>query len=249
MDIDSFSNIRSPLHSWDARWKLGTLIFYIFISASVQKVYSLALISVVSTLLVLSARMPPKIVGKSLKPVLLFLIIMFPVISLTSGGEILYSYGLIRFYKDGLIAACIIAIRALSIMLVTIVLFGSTRLNVIMKAMEFFRVPSEISAIFLFTYRYIFLYFENIARLFTAAKLRGYSLLHGMRHLRNTVNILVTLLIRSYEQSERVYYAMRLRGFTGSFRTISSFSTVWSDAFKTGLFIMIFLTILGIELL
>jgi cobalt/nickel transport system permease protein len=207
------------------------------------------LISAVSVLLVLSSRIPLKTVGKSLKPLLLFLLIMFPVISLTSGGEVIYSYGLIRFYKGGLITASVISVRALSIILVTIVLFGSTGLNVIMKALEFFRIPSEISAIFLFTYRYIFLYFENINRLFTAAKLRGYSLLHGMRHLRNTVTILVTLLIRSYEQSERVYYAMRLRGFTGSFRTISSFSTVWSDALKTGIFVMIFLTILGIELL
>jgi cobalt/nickel transport system permease protein len=47
--------------------------------------------------------------------------------------------------------------------------------------------------------------------------LRGFSLQCGLRHIGTSSGILVTLLFRSYEQSERVAAAMRLRGFDGSF--------------------------------
>lgn len=249
MDLDSSSNIKSLIHSWDARLKCFTFFCYILISAFVDNFYSLTIITVVSTLLVFFGRLPLKSVIKSLKPLLLLLIIMFPVISLTSGGEVIYSYGVIDVYRNGIITASVISIRAFSIVLATIVLFGSTRLNIIMKALEFFKIPPTISAIFLFTYRYIFLYIENLNKLLTAAKLRGYRLLHGIKHIKNTVSILVTLLIRSYEQSERVFYAMRLRGFSGSLRSIGSFSIEWLDVVKTGIFIIIFAVIIWIELL
>ena len=249
MDLDNYSNIKSPIHSWDARWKCITFFSYILISAFVNNFYNLIVIALTSTLLVFFAGLPVRNVVKSLKPLFMLLLIMFPIISLTSGGDAICSYGIFKVYREGLIIAGIISIRAFSIVLATIVLFGSTRLNIIMKALEFFKIPPTISTIFLFTYRYIFLYIENLNKLLTAAKLRGYRVLRGIKHIKYTVSILVTLLIRSYEQSERVFYAMRLRGFSGSFRSIGSFSVEWLDVIKTGIFIIIFAVIIWIELL
>ncbi len=249
MDLDNYSNIKSPIHSWDARWKCITFFGYILISAFVNNFYNLIVIAAASTLLVFFAGLPIRKVLKSLKPLFILLLFMVPVISLTPTGDAIFSYGVIKVYRDGLITAGIISVRAFSIVLATIVLFGSTRINIIIKALEFFKIPPVISTIFLFTYRYIFLYIENLNKLLTSAKLRGYRLLRGIRHIRNTVSILVSLLIRSYEQSERVYYAMRLRGFSGSFRSIGSFSFKWPDIVKTGIFVILFTVIIWIELL
>ena len=240
-------NRESSLHSWDARWKCLTVFSYIFFCAFVNKPYSLVLIAIASVLLVLFARVPLRKVMQSLKPLLFLLLIMFPVISLTSGSGAIYSFGIIKVYREGLFFAGIITVRAFSIVLATIALFGSTKFSIIMNVWEFFRVPPAISAIFLFTYRYIFLYLENLHKLLTAARLRGYRLLRGIKHIKNTVSILVTLLIRSYEQSERVFYAMRLRGFSGSFRSIGSFSAGWRDIVKSGIFIILFALIIWIE--
>ena len=247
MDIDNYTNRESPIHLWDARWKCATLIGYIFACAFVTKLYNLILITGISITLAACAKLPLRKVMQSLKPLLILLLIMFPVISLTSGGKAFWSYGIIKVYREGLFFAGIITVRALSIVLATIALFGSTKVSTIMKVGESFRVPSAISTIFLFTYRYIFLYLENLHKLLTAARLRGYRLLKGIKHIKNTVSILVTLLIRSYEQSERVFYAMRLRGFSGSFRSIGSFSAGWMDLVKTGIFIMLFALIIWIE--
>ena len=63
--------------------------------------------------------------------------------------------------------------------------------------------------------------------------MRGYAIQRGLTHIRATVSLSVTLLIRSYEQSERVYAAMTLRGFSGSFQSLPRFSTRGSDAAKS----------------
>ncbi len=249
MNLEYHSNVKSAIHSWDARWKLIMLGAIIFTAASTQKMYSLILIVLISTTLVIITKIPTKELFKSLKAPFFFILVMFPIISITSGGETLYSFGIITLYKTGLITACIISVRALSIISISIIIFNSTKLNVLVKAMNYYKIPSSFCAIFVFTYRYIFLYFENLGKLFNAAKLRGYRVLKGIKHINKTINILVTLLIRSYEQSERIHYAMQLRGFSGSFPLTYTFSTNWPDVLKTGVFLLLILIILGIELL
>jgi energy-coupling factor transporter transmembrane protein EcfT len=54
-----------------------------------------------------------------------------------------------------------------------------------------------------------------------------------IRNTQSTVGVLVTLLVRSYEQSERVYSAMRLRGFTGLYRTTVELRFTGRDLLKS----------------
>ena len=80
--------------------------------------------------------------------------------------------------------------------------------------------------------------------IFTADKIQLDSLQRGLRHLGATSGILVTLLLRSYEQSERVAAAMRLRGFSGSFHSLARFRSTAADllaAFLTGIWICLLL--------
>jgi len=247
MILEYQSSIQSAMHSWDARWKLFVLGAGIFTAASVQKIYSIIIIVLLSITVVILSKIPIKIFIKSLKAPFIFLIIMFPVIAITSGGETLYSFGVITVYKTGLITGGIIAVRALSIISVSIIIFSTTKLNVLVKAMNFYKIPASFCAILIFTYRYIFLYFENLEKLLLAAKLRGYRLTKGIKHIDKTVNILVTLLIRSYEQSDRIYYAMQLRGFSGSFPIAHTFSTHWTDILKSVIFLLLIILTLGIE--
>jgi len=249
MVLEYQSTVQSVVHSWDARWKLVVLGALIFTAAAVQKVYSLLLIVLAVLILVLLAKIPGKVLMKSLKVPFFFLIVIFPVLAITSGGERLCSFGVISIYKKGLITGGIVMVRALSIISISIIIFSSTKLNVLVKAMNFYRIPATFCAIFIFTYRYIFLYFENLGKLLLAAKLRGYKMTKGIKHMSNTVAILVTLLIRSYEQSERVHHAMQLRGFSGAFPIVHSFSTRWSDVVKTFLLFFLIALILGIEYL
>jgi cobalt/nickel transport system permease protein len=150
-----------------------TLFLLVFVFASVNKPVNLPIIAGTSIILVLFTRIPLSFVLKTLKAPIVFLIMMTPILALTSGGSAALSFGFIKIYSDGLVASGRICVKALSMMLVFVALFGTTRLHVTMKALQSLRIPSSLLAIFLFTCRYIFLYIEDMQKLFTAARLRG----------------------------------------------------------------------------
>ena len=74
---------------------------------------------------------------------------------------------------------------------------------------------------------------EDRYKLITAAKLRGHSFKKGFVNMSVSINIFITLLLKSYEQSSRVFSAMKLRGFTGHFHTLLIFKTKAKDIIKT----------------
>lgn len=239
MDLRRYFTGTSPVHAWDGRWKGATLFLFTFVCASVDRWSALGIVGAAAIGLTGAARLPAGRVVRALKAPGLFLAIMYLVLVLTAGGEAMVTFGPVRLYKDGLVLATVISIRAAAIMLVLIVLFGTTPLYTLAGALEYFKVPARLSSILLFTYRYIFLYRETLGTLVTAAKMRGYRLSHPFSHPVTTVNILVSMLVRSYEQSRRVYHAMCLRGYSGSYPTTASFATRPSDILKTGVFVLI----------
>ncbi len=212
------------------------LFILIFVFAAVKKPLSLPITLGTSLLVTLLTRIPVSFIVYALKAPILFVIMMSPTLILSAGGEHYISLGPLRFYTLGFELAGRIAVKVLSIMLIFIALFGTCRLHITMKAMESFKIPSSLLVIFLFTYRYIFLYIEDLKKVFTAARLIGYTLQRGIDSIRSAVNVLVTLLIRSYEQSDRVYSAMRLRGFDSSYKSTTEFKLTVKDILKSLVF-------------
>lgn len=98
----------------------------------------------------------------------------------------------------------------------SVLLFFSltTPLPEMMRAAHFFRCPSVLVELALIMYRYIFLMFEEAARIRAAQKSRL-----GYVSFRNTLRSLSTLggmlILRSYDRAERSFAAMRCRGYRG----------------------------------
>ncbi len=248
MDLDRYAALDSTIHTWDPRFKLFSLFSLVFIFASIKEASSLALIAVFSILLILLTRIPIRFVLRTLRAPLLFLVVMTPLLVFTAGGPVLISWGFLKVYSAGLYLAGRVGVRALSIMLVFLALFGTSRLHQTMKAMAFFKLPAALLAIFLFTYRYIFLYIEDLQKLFTAARMRGYTTQAGLLHARSTVGILVTLLIRSNEQSERLYASMQARGFQGKFYSLEAFRMRTGDFVKSTVVLAVAALLIFLEL-
>ena len=248
MDIDRYSHLTSPIHAWDARFKVISLLLLVFIFASVGKPVSLLVVAVIAITLVMLIRIPLVFVLKVLKAPFFLLIVMVPILILTWGGDVLFPLGFISLYSDGLRASIRIAVKSISIVLVFIALFGTSPLHVTMKAIQFYRMPAPMLAIFLFTYRYIFLFVEDVQKLLMAAKFRGHTLQRGMRNRKTSVNVLVTLLIRSFEQSERVHASMHLRGFAGGFHSLAEFRCTWRDFAKGVVLLCISILLVWFEL-
>jgi cobalt/nickel transport system permease protein len=217
LEFDSHADLRSPIHAWEPRFKLSAGFLLILVSASIGQPSALAAAFLGALVLIALSRLPPLFVLRLLKGPLVLLLLMLPLVILTAGGPALWSWSFLHVYENGLILAARITAKSLTVFLLFVGFFGTVRLHTTMQTLEHLKVPPILTSILLFTYRYIYLYLEDMRKLLTAARLRGYNLQRGLRHIGASSGILVTLLIRSYEQSERVAAAMRLRGFDGSF--------------------------------
>ncbi|UCF95907.1 MAG: cobalt ECF transporter T component CbiQ [Spirochaetaceae bacterium] len=220
MEFERYAHLDSPVHAWNPRFKLTAGFLLMLVCASINKPSALAAAAFGALVLIGLSRLPLRFVIRMLKAPLLLLVLMLPVLILTAGGEALWSWRFLNLYRDGLTAAARIAVKSLTVILLFVGFFATVRLNTALQSLENLKVPSILLTILLFTYRYIFLYLEDSRKLLTAARLRGYNLQRGLRHVGVTAGILVTLLLRSYEQSERVAAAMRLRGFDGRFHSL-----------------------------
>lgn len=224
------------INDWDERWKLWGTVILTFSIAFSHKFYSLGFSLFFIIFFIKVSKIPWSIIKTSISPPLSMLLVMTPFILLTPGYSLSES---INFLS-------IILIKSITIFLLFSILVNSSSATTLMHGMCAIGIPKKLILILISTYRYIFLYREDLKKLMVSAKLRGFSLQKGFKHCITSADILLTLIIRSYEQSQRVNAAMRLRGFTGNYKTMTQFNTTIKDVF---LFIIVILGSLSIIIL
>jgi cobalt/nickel transport system permease protein len=150
-----------------------------------------------------------------------------------TGSTPLITVGPLTIYVEGLSSAILLAVRFICILTLTVILFGTdTFLNAI-RAMRALKFPDTLADITLLTYRYIFEVGNTFAQLRVAVRLRGFR---SNRFSVQTISVLASLLgnmlVRSYEQSDRVYKAMILRGYGAGPVSLSEFDVSRADVLK-----------------
>lgn len=127
--------------------------------------------------------------------------------------------GLLRFMS--------ILVRSWLSVQMAILLVAVARFPDIVHALEHLRVPSILTTIIAFLYRYLFVLVDEVFRLLRAREARSAaetgSKSGGSVVWRAQVagNMAGQLFLRSYERSDRVYNAMLARGYTGHLLTIN----------------------------
>ena len=102
-----------------------------------------------------------------------------------------------------------------------------TRFPDIIHTLEHLRVPSILTTIIAFLYRYLFVLADEVFRLLRARESRSAGAAGtrsgGSVAWRAEVagNMAGQLFLRSYERSDRVYNAMLARGYTGHLHTMN----------------------------
>lgn len=110
-----------------------------------------------------------------------------------------------------------------------ILLVAVTRFPDLIHAFEHLRVPSILTTIVAFLYRYLFVLTDEAMRLMRARQARSAALAAaqpsgGSLMWRGGVagNMAGQLFLRSYERSDRIYNAMLARGYDGHMRTLNA---------------------------
>jgi cobalt/nickel transport system permease protein len=178
-------------------------------------------------ILVLS-RIPPSFVMKKLKGSLGFLLLVLVIFPLAYPEKDL-DLGFFAVASDGILVAVLIILRATAILVLVFPALGTSRFDVTMKALRRLRVPSPLVQIVLFTYRYLFVYADQVRRMEAAWRARGFRVRANLHTARTLGNGLGVLLVSSIERTQRIQSAMKARGFSGSFRTFEDFKTSPKD--------------------
>ena len=127
--------------------------------------------------------------------------------------------GLLRFMS--------ILVRSWLSVQMAILLVATARFPDIIHALEHLRVPSILTTIISFLYRYLFVLVDEVFRLLRAREARSAAVAGsrsgGSVPWRAGVagNMAGQLFLRSYERSDRVYNAMLARGYTGHLQTMN----------------------------
>ena len=116
---------------------------------------------------------------------------------------------------EGMTAAAVFTVRVWFCVASLIMLVLSTGFDKTLKMFATLKVPTLIIQLFSLTYRYFFVSIEEAQSVLIAKEARTYvhkrSL--NLQSLKDLGGIIASLFIRTYERSERVYLAMKARGF------------------------------------
>jgi cobalt/nickel transport system permease protein len=127
--------------------------------------------------------------------------------------------GLLRFLS--------IVVRSWLSVQAALLLVAVTRFPDLVHAFEHLRVPSILTTIIAFLYRYLFVLTDEVMRLLRARQARSAAVAGhkpgGSLPWRGRVagNMAGQLFLRSYERSDRIYNAMLARGYDGHLRTLN----------------------------
>ena len=232
--LDQYSDRDSLIHRLDPRTKLLTSLLFILAVVLTPPgrwpVFALYFI-LVAALLILS-RVPLLYILKRSLVIMPFVVLIAVFIPFFKEGEVAGSYNIwlwqLSVTYNGLQVFWNILAKAWLSILSLILLTSTTRFSQLLKGMEKLRLPSVMTMILSFMYRYIFVLIDEVMRMKQARDSRNFG--GGrLRQLGTIGNMIGTLFIRSYERGERVYAAMMARGFNGHTRTLENLNFRLSD--------------------
>ncbi len=208
--FDKYSELCSPIHSLDSRWKLlaclvatGTLI-----STPPDRVTALFLQLFLITIVVSLSRVPLKHYLKRIALILpITLLVMVALLPALAG---LYSVGAVKLLFS-------MTIKSVGAALLLTVLSSTTKYRDLLSSMGAMGTPSVVVSLLYFMYVFVYVAIDEFERLIMARSSRDLSTARRLTFLSYSW-LLGTFLMRSLDRSELTYQAMLGRGFSG--RTI-----------------------------
>lgn len=162
----------------------------------------------VSWRLFLVRGLPALIIALTILATQVFLFGKTPLFSLDVAGIKVYGY------REGLDRGLAMMFRVLAGISTVLFLSMSTSFNKLIYAAGWFRLPGAFLEVLTITYRYIHVLVEETAAVKSAQKMRlGYSSLG--KSVISLGNLSGITIIKTIDKSERLYKAMKSRGYQG----------------------------------
>jgi cobalt/nickel transport system permease protein len=248
--FDRYHEKESPLHRLDPRVK--TIVTVVFIISTALLPDGAWLAYAFAWLFLLGLNLLSKLgLVYTLKRSIIALPFAFIAITVLFSipGNPLFSFfflGMNFTITDaGLLRFVSILTRSWLSVQMAILLVAVTRFPDIIHSLEHLRVPSVLTTIIAFLYRYLFVLTDEVFRLLRARESRS-AAAPGSRSGGGVVwrakvagNMAGQLFLRSYERSDRIYNAMIARGYAGHLYTLNPHEMKSTDYYASALAVAI----------
>ncbi|MCW3983273.1 MAG: cobalt ECF transporter T component CbiQ [Candidatus Bathyarchaeota archaeon] len=217
--LEDLSTKKGVLQAINPLAKLVAITAMIVASLFIFNVTYLLLICCVPIFLAVTSRLPLRQFFSRTALIPLFsVIIALPPLFLTAGNPIASAnIGIttLTITSEGLNQFLIFTVRVWFCVASIVVFVLSTGFEKVLRLFSSLKVPHLIIQLFSLTYRYFFVSIHEAQSVLLAKEARTY--IHkrtiNRQALKDLGAIIATLFIRTYERSERVYLAMKARGF------------------------------------
>ncbi|PWQ95521.1 cobalt ECF transporter T component CbiQ [Leucothrix arctica] len=165
----------------------------------------------------------------------LFVAMMIIMLPFTVTGDELFNVFGLSASKEGFMLAIAIALKANAVVLTMLALVGTMEASTLGHALGRLKVPEKLVHLLLFTVRYLDVISREYRRMRKAMRARAFVPKTNVHTLRSIGYLVGMLLVRSLERSERIYDAMKCRGYCGK---LYLFDTMAWQQRDTGLIIL-----------
>lgn len=208
----------SPLHRLDPRAKIITTLIFIIAVISFDKYALSALMPLLiyPVFLISIGNLPA---GYLLKKVLIIspFAVLVGIFNPLMDREILFRIGSIGI-SGGWVSFMSILSRFILTVTSALILISSTGFNAVCGSLMKLGIPRPFVVQLLLFYRYIFVLTDEAERMIRARSLRALN--SKSMSFGTFISIVSHLLLRTLDRAERIYCAMRCRGFDGNIRMV-----------------------------
>lgn len=145
----------------------------------------------------------------------LFIVIMVIMLPFTMRGDALFHVFGFAASKQGFIHAIGIGLKANAVVLTLLSLVGTLEASTLGHTLARLKVPEKLVHLLLFTVRYLDVISREYRRMRKAMKARAFVPKNNLHTWRSFGYLVGMLLVRSLERSERIFDAMKCRGYCG----------------------------------
>ena len=217
----------SLVHRFDPRLKLVLTILYIVLLFAASNPLGLALSLIFLAVMYAVAKIPFKLILKSLKPI--FPIIVFTAVLnlffVSGEGDPVFKLGFLTVYAEGIRYAVLMAVRVMALIAGTSLLTYTTSPIVLTDAIEQLLKPlgrlhfpvHELAMMMSIALRFIPTLIEETDKIMNAQKARGAQLDNGKmtERIKALVPVLVPLFISAFRRADELAMAMECRCYRG----------------------------------
>ena len=217
----------SVVHRMDPRMKLLVTVLYIVVLFAASNPLGLALSIGLLALLYVAAKIPLKLITKSLKPIMP--VVLFTAILnlffITGQGQPLFHWWFLKIYAEGVRYAVLMAVRVLALIAGTSLLTYTTSPIVLTDAIEALLKPfaklhlpvHELAMMMTIALRFIPTLLEETNRIMKAQTARGANFTSGslIQRGKNMIPLLVPLFVSAFRRADDLATAMEARCYRG----------------------------------